>query len=249
MAYIGFAPATTPLTANDIVDGVLTSAKIADGAVTTVKIADGNVTTAKIADANVISSKIANGNIISSKIADGNVLTAKIALANVTSEIIANANVRTHDIEIANVTTELLQDDAVTSTKIAPIKNLQEDILITASAALANTTINVLDNSVRYFTSASSGNICINVRGNDSTTLNSMMETGNTITSALIITNGSTAYLASNTQVDNVAVVPKVQGGDAIVEGNANSTDIYTITVLKTADATFTMFLSQTQYA
>ena len=66
---------------------------------------------------------------------------------------------------------------------------------------------------------------------------------------ALIVTNGTTAYFASNTQVDNVAVVPKVQGGTALSSGNADSTDIYNLTVFKTADATFTMFLTQTQFA
>ena len=75
------------------------------------------------------------------------------------------------------------------------------------------------------------------------------MDIGNTISTAVLITNGGTPQFVSNTQVDNVLVVPKVQGGSAISAGNADSTDIYTITVLKTADATFTMFLSQTQFA
>ena len=41
MAYIGFAPATKPLTANDLSDGIVTTATIADGAVISLKIADG----------------------------------------------------------------------------------------------------------------------------------------------------------------------------------------------------------------
>jgi len=217
---------------------------VPDLSITAAKLNSDAVETAKIKDLNVTAGKLATDAVETAKIKDGEVTAAKFAPGSTVAFPINAANISTNAVETAKIL-----DDAVTSPKIAPIVNLQEDILITASAALANTTINVLENSVRYFTGDSAANICINIRGDDSSTLNSIMNTGNTITTALIVTNGSTAYFTDNTQVDNVAVVPKVQGGSAITEGNANSTDIYTITVLKTADATFTMFLSQTQYA
>lgn len=224
-----------------IPDGSITATRLASDAVETAKIKNLNVTTGKLAANAVTQPKLAADAVQTPQIADGNVTLAKLASG-------------TFPVNAANlasdaVTTVKILDDAVTSPKMAPIVNLQEDILITASAAIANVSINVLENSVRYFTSSNDKNFCINVRGNDSSTLNSLMETGNTITTALIVTNGATAYFASNTQVDNVLVVPKVQGGSALSEGNASSTDIYTITVLKTGDAAFTMFLSQTQYA
>ena len=217
-----------------LINDTVTSAKIADGNVTIAKLADGTlpVNSANILDSAIISSKISDGNVITSKIADGNVITSKIA--------------------DGNVTTSKIEDDAVTSSKIAPLKHLQEDMLITAAGAQTlngNVTVNILENSIRYFTSATTSNICINIRGDDSTTLNSVMNVGNTITSAVLITNGGTPQYVQNTQVDNVLVVPKVSGGEQLSEGNADSIDIYTITVVKTADATFTMFLSQTQFA
>jgi len=266
MAYIGLAPVGAPISANDIVDGALTSAKIADGSIISSKIADGNVITSKIKDLNVTTGKIAALNVTTAKIADGEVTTAKIANGEVT-EVKMNASARKFPVNAANVatdavetikikdlnvTTEKLAADSVLSSKIAPITDLQEDILITAAGAQtlnSNVTISVKENSVRYFTAATTSNICINIRGDDSTTLNSIMNIGNTITTAALITNGGTPQFVSNTQVDNVLVVPKVQGGEAITEGNANSTDIYTITVVKTADATFTMFLTQSQFA
>ena len=252
MAYIGFAPATKPLTANDLVDGVLTTAKIADGAVTTVKIQDLNVTTAKIADDNINTVKLANASVTTDIIANTNVRTADIGIANITSTLIADDNITTDKLQSLSVSTPKIQEDAIRSSKIAPLTNLQEDILITAAGVQdlkSNVTVNVLENSIRYFTSATTSNICVNIRGNDTTTLNSIMDIGNTISTAVLITNGGTPQFVGNTQVDNVLVVPKVQGGTAISSGNANATDIYVITVLKTADATFTMFLSQTQFA
>ena len=142
-----------------------------------------------------------------------------------------------------------MADDAVASDSLAPLTNLFEDASISGSPFGANVNVSVLDNSVVYSTAAASQNICINFRGDGSTSLNDSMTTGNSITAAVLVTNTGTPYFVSNTQVDGVLVVPKVQGGSQLTGGNANSTDIYTITVLKTADATFTMFLSQTQFA
>jgi len=239
-----------------LINNSVTGAKLADGNVTIAKMADGTfpVNSANILDSAIISSKISDGNIIASKIADGNVITSKIADGNVTIAKMADGTFPVNAANLAtnSVETVKIANDAVTSLKLAPLKNLFEDILITADGPQSlnsNVTINVLEHSVRYFTSDASSNICINLRGDDSTTLNSIMNIGNTITAALLITNGSTAQYVQNTQVDNVLVVPKVQGGSALSEGNANSTDIYTITVAKTADATFTMFLSQSQFA
>ena len=200
---------------------------------------DDTVSAAKLKTDSVIEAKISNGAVTEDKIGTGAVTIAKIGANAVTqAKVATNAIGR---IQMA--------DDAVASDSIAPLTNLFEDAEVTASAALANVSINVLNNSVRYFTGDNDQNFCINLRGDDSTTLNASMTTGNSITTALIVTNGSTAYFASNTQVDNVLVVPKVQGGSQLSGGNASSTDIYTITVLKTADQAFTMFLSQTQFA
>jgi hypothetical protein len=60
---------------------------------------------------------------------------------------------------------------------------------------------------------------------------------------------GSTAYYLNAYQVDGSAVTPKWSGGSAPTEGNASGIDVYTFTIIKTANATFTVLASQTQYA
>jgi hypothetical protein len=63
------------------------------------------------------------------------------------------------------------------------------------------------------------------------------------------MTQGSTAYYLNAYQVDGVSVTPKWQGGTAPAGGNASSIDSYNFTIIKTADATFTVLASQTQFA
>jgi hypothetical protein len=68
------------------------------------------------------------------------------------------------------------------------------------------------------------------------------LATGDAITVSFLVTNGSTAYYQTAFQVDGSAVTPKYSGGTAPASGNASSIDVYTYTIIKTANATFTVF-------
>jgi hypothetical protein len=75
------------------------------------------------------------------------------------------------------------------------------------------------------------------------------MSTGQSLTIAFLVTQGSTAYYQSALQVDGSSVTPKWQGGTAISAGSVSSVDIYSVTIFKTGDATFSAFASQTKFA
>ena len=75
------------------------------------------------------------------------------------------------------------------------------------------------------------------------------MNTNDSMTAAFLVTNGGTPYYNSAVQVDGSGVTPEWQGGAAPTAGNASSVDIYTYTIIKTGDATFTVFAAQTQFA
>ena len=68
-------------------------------------------------------------------------------------------------------------------------------------------------------------------------------------TIVLLITNAGTAYYPNAFSIDGTSVTPKYVGGTAITAGNANSIDSYTMTIIKTASATYTVLLSQTKLA
>jgi hypothetical protein len=120
----------------------------------------------------------------------------------------------------------------------------EESTNIIGSAPAATQTIDFVTSGVHYFTSNSTSNVTLNFRGDGSTTLNSMMATGGSITVSVLITNGSTAYYANAYQIDGNAVTPKWSGGTAPSAGNASSIDLYSFNIVKTANATFTIFAS-----
>lgn len=121
----------------------------------------------------------------------------------------------------------------------------------TVSATAATGTINydVTTQSVLFYTTNASGNWTLNVRASSGTSLNTALATGQSVTIAFLVTQGATAYYQSGFQVDGSAVTPKWQGGTAPAAGNASGVDIYVVTIIKTASATFSAFASQTRFA
>ena len=75
------------------------------------------------------------------------------------------------------------------------------------------------------------------------------MANDESMTAAILMQQGSTAYYLNAYQVDGSSVTPKWSGGTAPTGGNASSIDAYSFTIIKTADATFTVLASVTQFA
>jgi len=131
----------------------------------------------------------------------------------------------------------------------ANIKALFEAATITASAPAATTNFDVITQAVQYYTTNASANFTLNIRGDGTTSLNTILAVGQSCTLALLVTNGTTAYYPTAYQVDGTSVTPKFQTGTAPTAGNASALDVYVITVIKTASATFTVLASQTKFA
>ena len=133
---------------------------------------------------------------------------------------------------------------------VSPVLQSPEEV-ITVSATQATGTVNVdlSTSSIHYFTANAAANWTFNFRGNSSTTLNSQLNVGGTITVAFLVTNGSTPYYPTAFQIDGVAVTPKWSGAAIPTTGNANSIDTYTFTIIKTASATYTVIAAQTRFA
>lgn len=127
--------------------------------------------------------------------------------------------------------------------------SMEETVNIAATAATGTINLDVLTSSIWYFTSNSSGNWTLNIRGNSGTTFNSILNTGQSIAISFLVTNGATAYYQTALQIDGVSVTPKWGGGVAPTSGNANSIDIYSISIIKTGSSAYTVIESQTKVA
>jgi len=129
------------------------------------------------------------------------------------------------------------------------IQSVAEKVTTEATAATGTVNYDVLTQAVWNFTTDASANWTLNVRGDGSNSLDSIMDTGESITVAHIVSQGATAYYNNAFTIDGSSVTPEWQGGSAPDAGNASSLDTYTYTIIKTASATFTVLAAQTQFA
>jgi hypothetical protein len=124
-----------------------------------------------------------------------------------------------------------------------------EKTTVSATAATGTVQFDILTQGVLYYTTNASGNWTLNVRGDGSNTLNSVMATGETRTITFLATQGGTAYYQSALTIDGSSVTPKWQNGITISSGNTSGIDIYVLTIIKTGSAAFTVLESQTKFA
>jgi len=129
------------------------------------------------------------------------------------------------------------------------------DVLETASvstiAATGTITYDVTTQVVVFYTINASANWTVNFRGSSGTSLNTLMAVGESVTAAFLVTQGATAYFNSAVQIDGTTsgVTTRWQGGTAPSAGNPSGVDAYTYTIIKTANATFSVFAAQTRFA
>ncbi len=126
--------------------------------------------------------------------------------------------------------------------------NATETTTISATAATGTINYDVTTQSVLYYTSNASANWTVNVRGNGTTSLNTLMTTGDSLTVVFLVTQGATAYYNNAITIDGTSVTPKYQGGTAPTSGNASGIDAYSYTIVKTGSAAFTVLAAQTQF-
>lgn len=153
------------------------------------------------------------------------------------------------DTYVGNLGTMSTQNANAVAITGGSISSILEGATVTASAPTSSINYDFKTQAVRFYTNSCTTNFTVNIRGNSTTTLNDTMTTGQTATMVLMVTNGATPYYPNVIQIDGNTVSPLYQGGFTVSSGNANSVDVYTLTIVKTASNTFITFVSQTKYA
>ena len=139
----------------------------------------------------------------------------------------------------------------VTLAGTGKIQATAELVNVFATAATGTVNYYVSNQAVLLYTTAATGTWVVNIAGNATTTLNSFLNTGESVTMAHLVTQGATtSYYATSIQIDGTTtgVTTKWQGGSAPTAGNASGIDTYSFSVIKTAATTYTVLASLTQF-
>ncbi len=170
-----------------------------------------------------------------------------------------NENIRT-DVDLAynpstNVLTAGTFSGIISGSTVSASSTLSigtstiETVSVNPAALTGATTLDCKTNSVFYYSTNAAANWTLNFRGDGSTTMNTFLTTGQSVTVVLLAQQGGTAYYPTAFSVDGTAVTPKWLGGAAPTGGNASSIDSYSFTIIKTAASTYTVIASQARFA
>lgn len=166
--------------------------------------------------------------------------------------------------QIGNLEDEVDTKASLTGSETLTNKTLTDAVLsgttrvdqILESANLDNTAITGLvtyelltNGSVTYYTTNSSSNFDFDFVGDSNTSLNSVMNIGESLTLAIATRHGATAYFLGTVTVDNSNPANTYWQNDTLpTEGTANGVDVYGFTIIKTANATFDVLASVSSF-
>jgi hypothetical protein len=137
----------------------------------------------------------------------------------------------------------------LTSLSVAGTSILQqakEKVTIVGSVLGANTNFDVLTSAINYYTANMTANVTINIRGNGTSTFNSISNVGDSVTIALVTTCNATPYVVSGFKVDGSNVTPNWNAN--VIPTITAGINAYNYTLIKTAANTYAVLATFTGY-
>jgi hypothetical protein len=127
---------------------------------------------------------------------------------------------------------------------------IEEKVTVCSSVGASGLiNFDIISSSSMYFILNSTADFSLNLRGNSSCTFNSFVDTNNALTTTFLNTNGSTAYKLTAISIDdNNEIIKWLDGSGVNPDGNADSVDLYTITIVKTGDYLYSVLASQGKF-
>tara|TARA_B100001029_G_C15005275_1_gene420707 strand:- start:27 stop:788 length:762 start_codon:yes stop_codon:yes gene_type:complete len=127
---------------------------------------------------------------------------------------------------------------------------LQESFHSDGNAITGTHNHDILVNGMTWYGSTNAGGaFTFNIRGNSTTTFESISTVGKVTTITLLSANNNASNYMSAFQIDGVGQTIKWANATAPSAATGSGTDVYTITILKTAASTYATFGNFTNFA
>ena len=192
--------------------------------------------------------------------------TGELKLMTDTFRVRSNDNSETLIRALKDGAVELYYDDAkkletinqgvivtgiTTTTQLSVGPGVLREALGPVSGGGISGTVNhdVLTNGMVYYQSSNAGgSFVFNLRGDGSTTFNSLIKINETTTFTIYSPSDGTANYMTDFQIDGSSITEKWAAATAPSAATGSGVDCYAMTILKTADATFTVFGNLTNF-
>lgn len=162
----------------------ITSNSIQDAAVITVDIADANVTGPKLGIASVSGNNLGVAAISGNNIGTGAISANNFAGGGITSNVLAS-------------------NLSISVSRVSETLNTNTAIIGSNSASGTNVNLDIVNTTVYYFSSNTSGNVTFNLRGNTINTFDSAVQVGNTVSVVVTLRHNTAAHRSGvNVMID-----------------------------------------------
>jgi hypothetical protein len=256
------------ITSNNIVVGAITTNLVASRAVAGNQIGLNAITTNLVASGAVAGNQIGLNAITTNLIATGAVSGNQIGLGAVSGNNIGlNSINASNSIVALSITGNLIGTGAISGNNFAGggvgsdslAQNLTlstirvaETVNVQTTPISGNYNIHVAEATAYYFVANATGSVTFNLIGNQSTSLNSLLNVGQTASLAIALKQGSTRYRA-NVFIDGVNPLTSVfwmgASQPAQLAAQTQSIDTYNITVIKIGSSAYTVMIGNTTYS
>jgi len=173
------------------------------------------------------------------------VISSNANYANFAGNVVNSAQ---PNITSLGILTSLSVTGNIATTGTTSIQQAKEKFVSNATAATGTVNYDILTQAILLNTSNAVGNFTLNIRGNSSTTLNSIMNSNQSMTCTFININGIDGYYANVISIDGTTITPYWVFPGAPSTGTVNGQDVYTFNILKTAANTYNVLASKTGY-
>lgn len=231
------------VTASQLQANSVTPTAIAPNAVTNIKLADGSVTSNKLQSLSVTGDKLGTYSVSGNNIGLGAISANNFAGGGITSNVLAS-------------------NLSISVSRVSETININSTVIGSNSAGGTNVNIDILNTTVYYFSSNTSGNVTFNLRGNNTVRFDDAVQVGNTVSAVVTLRHNTAAHRSGvNVMIDGGLIRTTLDNPDSgnliMYSGNtlpaysvinAIESNIIGLTVVKKAANSYVVFLSNTLF-
>jgi len=185
-------------------DGSVTGGKLAANTVRGNNIVAGQITGNLIGAGAISANHHALGSITGNLIGIGAVSGNQIALRAVSGNQIGTGAISANNFAGGGITSNVLASNlSISVSRVTETININTAVIGSNSASGTNVNLDIVNTTVYYFSSNTTGNVTFNLRGNNINTFDSSVQVGNTVSVLVSLRHNTAAYRSGvNVMID-----------------------------------------------
>jgi hypothetical protein len=258
---------------NNVVAIYRTGTTIAYNQISSSQLLPSSVTELALGPSSVTNSKIGSNAIAGNQIQDNIIRSNNIVVGQITGNLIAPYAVSGNQIGTGAISANNFAGGGITSnvlasnlsisvSRVSEAININSTVIGSNSASGTNVNLDIVNTTVYYFSSNTSGNVTLNLRANTNNTFDSAVEVGNTVSVVVTLRHNTAAYRSGvNVMIDGGLISTSRANPDSgnliFYSGNtlpahspisALETNIIGLNIIKKAANSYIVYMSNTLF-